>query len=233
MKKLVQLIRNNAQRAPAKIVAEDEPETLLLYDVIDAYWGVSASDFNKTLTGMAGKKVTLRVNSPGGDVFEGRAMATAIAQHGNVHAVIEGVAASAATYVTAACASVTIAQGAMYMIHNAWTMAYGNKAELRQSADLLDKIDETILDDYERKTGQDRTQLATWMNEETWFDADEAVEHGFADSVMTAGTGQAKKNAWDLSAYKNAPKPAPPDTSAEEAALRQRNLNRLRLHELG
>lgn len=231
MKKLVQLIRNNAKREPARIVAEDEADTLFLYDVIDPYWGVSASDFNKALAGMAGKKVTLRVNSPGGDVFDGRAMAAAIAQHGNVHAVIEGVAASAATYVTAACASVAIAKGAMYMIHNAWTMAYGNKDDLTQTASLLDKIDGTILDDYERKTGQSREQLAAWMNAETWFTADEAVEHGFADSVNE--TAQAK-NTWDLSAYQNAPKPAPaaPDP-AEWAALHQRNLNRLRLHEIG
>lgn len=231
MKKLVQLIRNNAKREPARIVAEDEADTLFLYDVIDPYWGVAASDFNKALAGMAGKKVTLRVNSPGGDVFDGRAMAAAIAQHGDVHAVIEGVAASAATYVTASCASVAIAKGAMYMIHNAWTMAYGNKDDLAQTASLLDKIDGTILDDYERKTGQSREQLAAWMNAETWFTADEAVEHGFADSVNE--TAQAK-NTWDLSAYQNAPKlaPAAPDP-AEWAALHQRNLNRLRLHEIG
>lgn len=231
MKQLVQLIRNNAQREPARIAAEDTPDTLYLYDVIDPYWGVSASDFNKALAGMAGKKVTLRVNSPGGDVFDGRAMAAAISQHGDVHAIIEGVAASAATYVTAACASVTIASGALYMIHNAWTMAYGNKADLLQTADLLDKIDGTILNDYERKTGQSRDQLAAWMDAETWFSAEEAVEHGFADSVAEA---TAAKNAWDLSAYKNAPKPtAPPDNTADWEALRQRNQNRLRLHELG
>jgi len=232
MKQLVQLIRNNARREPAKIVSESEPETLLLYDVIDPYWGVSASDFNKTLAGMTGKKVTLRVNSPGGDVFDGRAMAAAIQQHGNVHAVIEGVAASAATYVTAACASVTIAQGAFYMIHNAWTMAYGNKDDLRSTAGLLEKIDGSILDDYERRTSQPRDKLAAWMDAETWFTAAEAVEHGFVDSVSeTAST----KNSWDLSAYKNAPKAAPPAAAndPEIEALKQRNWNRLRLHEFG
>lgn len=245
MKKLVQLIRNNAQRAPAKIRAEDEPDTLLLYDVIDSYWGVSATDFNKALASMANKKVTLLVNSPGGDVFDGRAMASAIAAHGNVHAVIEGVAASAATYVTAACASVTIAKGAFYMIHNAWTMAYGDKEELRQTAELLDKIDETIVDDYERKTGQSREQLTAWMNAETWFTADEAVEHGFADALAgedsgsdgtaEGGDGDEAVNAWDLSAFKNAPKNAGKkklNNDAQWNALRQRNLNRLRLHEM-
>ena len=159
MKQLVQLIRNNAAREPARIVAESDPNTLFLSDVIDPYWGVSASDFNKALAGLSGQKVTLRVNSPGGDVFDGRAMAAAIAQHGDVHAVIEGLAASAATYVTAACASVSMAQGGFYMIHNAWTMGYGNKADFLQTADLLGKIDETIITDYASKSGQSRADI--------------------------------------------------------------------------
>lgn len=231
MKKLVQLIRANAAREPAKIKAEGEDATLFLYDVIDPYWGVSASDFNKALAGMAGKKVTLRVNSPGGDVFDGRAMAAAITQHGDVHAIIEGLAASAATYVTAACASVTIAQGSFYMIHNAWTMAYGNKVDLLQTADLLGKIDESIISDYQRKTGKSREEIAAWMSAETWFNSDEAVAHGFADSVSDKTQA---KNTWDLSAYNNAPKITPPaDDSASWEAVRQRNANRLRLHELG
>jgi len=230
MKQLVQLIRNNAKREPARIAAEDQPDTLFLYDVIDPYWGIGASDFNKSLAGMAGKKVTLRVNCPGGDVFEGRAMAAAIAQHGNVHAVIEGVAASAATFITASCATVTIAKGALYMIHNAWTMAYGNKSDLRQTANLLDTIDGTILDDYERRSGQPRDQLAAWMDAETWFNADQAVEQGFADSVSEVGQAQ---NSWDLSAYNNAPKPPAPVDDDQWEVIRQRNLNRLRLHELG
>lgn len=230
MKQLVQLIRNNAKREPARIAAEDQPDTLFLYDVIDPYWGIGASDFNKSLAGMAGKKVTLRVNCPGGDVFEGRAMAAAIAQHGDVHAVIEGVAASAATFITASCATVMIAKGALYMIHNAWTMAYGNKSDLRQTANLLDTIDGTILDDYERRSGQPRDQLAAWMDAETWFNADQAVEQGFADSVSEVGQAQ---NSWDLSAYNNAPKPPAPVDDDQWEVIRQRNLNRLRLHELG
>jgi ATP-dependent Clp protease protease subunit len=231
MKQLVQLIRNNAAREPARIVAESDPATLFLYDVIDPYWGVSASDFNKALAGLNGQKVTLRVNSPGGDVFDGRAMAAAIAQHGDVHAVIEGLAASAATYVTAACASVSMAQGGFYMIHNAWTMGYGNKADFLQSADLLAKIDETIITDYASKSGQSRADIAAWMDAETWFTADEALANGFIDAVNEKTSA---KNTWDLSAYNNAPKIMPPvDNTADWEAVRQRNANRLRLHEIG
>ncbi|SFM63807.1 head maturation protease, ClpP-related [Rugamonas rubra] len=231
MKKLVQLIRNNADRAPAKIRSEAEPETLFLYDVIDPYWGVGAAEFNKELAGMSGKKVTLRVNSPGGDVFDGRAMAAAIAAHGNVHAVIEGLAASAATYVTAACASVDIARGSFYMIHKAWTMAYGNDDDLIQTAALLGKIDQSIVADYARKTGKSNDEIVAWMKAETWFTADEALANGFVDSISETAKVE---NKWDLTAYNNAPKiTAKEDDPTHWEAVRQRNANRLRLHEFG
>lgn len=232
MKKLVQLIRNNAAREPAKIRAEGEDAVLYLYDVIDPYWGVGAAEFNKALAGMGGKKVTLRVNSPGGDVFDGRAMAAAIAQHGNVHAVIEGLAASAATYVTAACASVSIAAGSFYMIHEAWTMAYGNKADLTQTAALLGKIDDSIVADYARKTGKSNEEIVAWMQAETWFTADEAVANGFVDSISEVAKVE---NKWNLSAYNNAPQIVEPDKDSAKnwELLRQRNMNRLRLHEIG
>lgn len=231
MKKLVQLIRNNAGREPTKIHAEGEDATLYLYDVIDPYWGVGAAEFNKALAGLNGKKVTLRVNSPGGDVFDGRAMAAAIAQHGNVHAVIEGLAASAATYVTAACATVTIAAGSFYMIHEAWTMAYGNKGDLIQTAALLGKIDDSIVADYARKTGKSNDEIIAWMQAETWFTAEEAVANGFVDSISDVAKVE---NKWNLSAYNNAPQvdDAGADALQWEAA-RQRNMNRLRLHEIG
>lgn len=231
MKKLVQLIRNNATREPAKIKAEGEEATLYLYDVIDPYWGVGASEFNKALASLSGQKVTLRVNSPGGDVFDGRAMAAAIAQHGDVHAVIEGLAASAATYVTAAAKSVSIAPGSFYMIHNAWTMAYGNKEDLLQTANLLDKIDGTIVADYARKTGKSNDEIVAWMKAETWFTADEALANGFVDSISE---GSKVENKWDLSAYGNAPKiEQKADDEIDWTAIQQRNLNRLRLHEIG
>lgn len=231
MKKLVQLIRNNAGREPAKIRSEGEDATLYLYDVIDPYWGVGASEFNKALASLNGKKVTLRVNSPGGDVFDGRAMAAAIAQHGNVHAVIEGLAASAATYVTAACASVTIAAGSFYMIHEAWTMAYGNKGDLIQTAGLLGKIDDSIVADYAKKTGKSNDEIIAWMLAETWFTAEEAVENGFVDSISEVAKVE---NKWNLSAYNNAPQVDDAGADALQwEATRQRNMNRLRLHEIG
>lgn len=232
MKKLVQLIRANASREPVQIKAEGDSATLYLYDVIDPYWGVNANDFNKALAELKGKAVNLRINSPGGDVFDGRAMATAIAEHGNVTAYIDGLAASAATYVALAAKSVVMAEGGFFMIHNAWTMAYGNKNDLTETAALLDKIDASLVNDYAKKTGKSAEEIAAWMNAETWFSAQEALDNGFVDSI---GDAPAANNKWDLSAYANAPKIEPKqDDEAELAALvRQRNLNRLRLHEIG
>ncbi|KIF80782.1 head maturation protease, ClpP-related [Noviherbaspirillum autotrophicum] len=231
MKKLVQLIRNNASRDPVKIRAEGDAATIYLYDVIDPYWGIGAAEFNKTLAELSGQAVTLRINSPGGDVFDGRAMATAIAQHGNVTAYIDGLAASAATYVAIAAKSVIMAEGSFFMIHEAWTMAYGNKHDLTETAALLDKIDGSIINDYAKKTGKSVEEIAAWMKAETWFTAQEALDNGFVDSI---GDAPAANNRWDLSAYSNAPKiEQKQDNSPNWEVVRQRNLNRLRLHEIG
>jgi ATP-dependent Clp protease protease subunit len=210
-KKLLQLIKDNINRDEPMILvvnADTDEPTLYLYDVIDKYWGVSASEFNKELMLHAGKTVHLRINSPGGDVFEAEAMATFIKQHGNVIAHIDGYAASAATRVASAAKTVEIAESGFYMIHNSWTMAYGNKDELRSTADLLAKVDETIIGDYARKTGNTVEQIIEWMNAETWFTAEEAKANGFVDSIFTkdADTGtQAKNKAWNLTAFENAP----------------------------
>lgn len=239
-KRLLQLIRDNARResSPIKTEIRADGATIYLYDVIDPYFGIGSEDFNKELAALKGTKVQLRINSPGGDVFEARAMATAIAQHGDVHAYIDGLAASAATYIGIAAKTVQIAEGAFFMIHNAWTFAYGNKADLINTADLLDKVDQSIIADYARKTGKSVEEIAAWMNAETWFTAQETVDHGFADSIFKAGDApeQAQaQNTWNLKAYSNAPKalvePKPPEPNWAQQV--EANRNRLRLLEVG
>lgn len=204
-KRLLQLLRDNAQRQPQGLRMEQTAEaaTIYLYDVIDPYWGISATEVVKQIAGLHGTPIHLRINSPGGDVFDGRAIATAIAQHGNVTAWIDGLAASAATYVATAAKTVNMAEGAFFMIHEAWTYAYGNKRDLTDTAALLDKIDQSIVNDYARKTGQATDQLNTWMQAETWFDASEAKSNGFVDAIVDSATAS---NSWNLSAYANTPK---------------------------
>lgn len=211
-KKLLQLIKDNIHRPEPslKVVNESaETATIYLYDVIDDYFGVSAADFNKELMALSGKEVHLRINSPGGDVFAAEAMATFIKQHGNVHAHIDGYAASAATRIASAAKTVQIAEQGFYMIHNAWTLAIGNKEELRSTADLLDKIDASIIAGYAIKTGNTTAQISEWMAAETWFSAQEALNNGFVDSIYTAQTDENapkdKATAWNLAAFEHAP----------------------------
>lgn len=244
-KKLLQLIKDNISHAdnPAlTVVNTSETEaTMYLYDVIDEYWGISAADFNKELIALNGKTVHLRINSPGGDVFAAEAMATMIKQHGNVLAHIDGYAASAATRIASAAKSVEISEQGFYMIHNAWTFAYGNKNELRATADLLDKVDDTIIADYAKKTGKSKEQIVQWMDAETWFNAQEALDNGFVDSVYTGenkeSTAANKKN-WNLSAFNNAPSaltqpPEPPKDLLDLAKTQiEANARRLQLLEI-
>jgi len=188
------------------------------------------------LAGAGERNVALHVNSPGGDVFEARAMVSAIRAHQakghTVTAYIDGLAASAATYLALSANATHIAEGGMFMVHNSWTLAWGNKAELRATANLLEKIDGTIAADYARKTGASAEQIGAWMDAETWFTADEAKAAGFVDSVMRPpGKEEAKAARWNLSAYANAPKlpqkPAQADIDAHAARLHQLNRSRL------
>lgn len=213
--KLLQLARNNAAASkPLRAETAGSEATIYLHGVIGGWWGdIDETEFAKALAGIEADTIHLRIDSPGGDVFAARAMMTAISQHkAKVVAHVDGLAASAATGICMACDEVEISQGAGFMIHNAWTIAIGNKGEMRKTGDLLDKIDVGLTNDYARRTGKSTDEVAAWMDAETWFTADEAKEHGFADTVVEV-VGKRTSNTWDLSAYNNAPKPA---TEAKE-----------------
>ena len=220
--KLLQLaIDNKAVPKLFSVRVEDNATRIDLYDVIDSYYGVSATDFCAALNNIKDGDISLHINSPGGDVFDARAMVAAIAAHpSNITAYIDGLAASAASYVAMACDKVVMQDGAMMMIHRAWSISMGNASDMRATADLLDKIDCSIVNDYARKTGLPAAQIIDLMEAETWMTAQEAVDKGFADEMATNEKGKTK-NAWNLSAYKNAPAPEPdaePDYSNEARA---------------
>lgn len=242
--KLLQLLEDNARsdRATPAIRSEAAGERVkvYVYDVIDSYWGASAKDLVAALATAADRPVDLHINSPGGDVFEARAMSAAVRAHAaGVTVYIDGLAASAASYLMLAGQQVHIADGAMVMVHNAWTIAWGNKQELRDTADLLEKIDGTIAADYLRKTGASVDQVASWMDAETWFTAQEALDAKLVDSIVgaeAAAAADATEAAarWNLSAYANAPKlarrpPAANDEAIAAQADRVARLNRSRL----
>lgn len=187
--------------------ADDKEATVYIYDVIGGwYGGVDAQEFAQLLSAITADTIHVRINSPGGDVFDGRAIATALkAHHAKVIAHIDGLAASSASWIALAADEVKIAQGAFFMIHNAWTTVMGDKRDMNDSAKLLEKIDASFVQDYAKRTGQKESQIVEWMDAETWFTADEAVKYGFADSLAESDKPETS-NAWNLAAYSNAPK---------------------------
>ncbi|KFL51656.1 peptidase S14 [Burkholderia pyrrocinia] len=209
--RILQLLNDNraAPRAFSVKASDDgSVATVYLYDVIvtDDWWGgVSAQAFVQALAGITADTIHLRINSPGGDVFAARAMETALRGHSaRVIAHVDGVAASAASFVMLAADEVEITDGAFVMIHNAWTFAMGNADDLRESAKLLDAVDASLVRTYAKETGQSEDDISAWMAAETWMSSDEAVQRGFADRLAGAGA-DAQASAWNLSAYDRAP----------------------------
>ncbi len=205
------LLAKNKGIGHFKAEKTDSEATIYLYDAIvssdlEAEWfgGVSPKAFISELKAIDAPTINLRINSPGGSVFAARAMEQAMREHKSkivVH--VDGYSASAASFLMMAADEIVMATGAMVMIHNAWTGLWGNADDLRKEADLLDKIDGTLVDTYAARTAQEPQQIAKWMAAETWFNADEAVANGFADRKSeSAAKAKAK---WDLSAYTNAP----------------------------
>jgi len=212
--------------------ADGAEATIYLYDLIDPYWGVGAAQFVKDLAAVTAPVVNLRINSPGGDVFDGRAIATAIREHGSkVVAHVDGLAASAASFIALAADEVVMAPGAMMMIHRASSLAWGNAEDMLHLADVLEKIDDSLVAEYVRETGQEEAQVREWLNAETWFTADEAVQYGFADRLSEEAV--AVDNAWDLTVFARGPAAAPVASDSKDADTEHADrVRRLRLLEL-
>lgn len=170
-------------------------------------WGVSAKQFITDLQGVpADHSILLRIHSPGGEVFDGNAIANALQRRGNVEVQIEGLAASMATVISLSGAPVKMAENGFYMIHNPWGMAMGDAAELRDQAELLDKIRLNMVNAYAAKSGQSAEQITEWMDAETWFTAAEAQAAGFVDEVTDGMAIAATANKFSrLAKFKNPP----------------------------
>lgn len=132
----------------------------------------------------AEEDIVIRLNSNGGDVFEGVEMYTYIKDHPK-HITVEvtGIAASAATFIVSGADTAIMNVGTTYMVHEAETLAWGNKSQLKKTLDALETIDQSILNIYTDRTGQTAEQIKEWMDAAKWFTADEAVKYGFADEV--------------------------------------------------
>ena len=207
---LIKLLGSNAKRGTFSA----EANTIYIYDVIvgsdvEAEWfgGISPKPFIDALKGMTGD-VHLRINSPGGDVFGANAMAQAMREYknGQIVAHVDGIAASAASVLAITAAQTVMAPGSLMMIHNAWTMAAGDRHDFLDTASILEKVDGMLSQAYAAKSGGNVKAFAVMMDAETWFTPEEAVATGLANSVAEATPSAKASSSWDLSAFTNPPK---------------------------
>jgi ATP-dependent Clp protease, proteolytic subunit ClpP len=168
---------------------------LLLYGAIsDRSWSsddVTPRLFAEDLRALGGKSLTVRINSPGGDVFAAQSIYNQLRTYGGrVTVRIDGLAASAATIVACAGDTVIMPTNALYMIHNPATVTVGDAAEMRTAADVLDTVRETIVNVYQKRTGDQLTaeELTAMMDDETWMTAQEALAYGFVDQIDEQST---------------------------------------------
>lgn len=170
-----------------------------LYDEIGENWfggGISAKSFIDELNGLSRdiSTVRLRINSPGGDVFDAFAMYQALLRHpANVVAEIDALAASAASVIAMAGDTIRMADTSLMMIHEPWTFTLGNSAEHREQADLLDQVAGNILRAYARRQDVDAEAIRAAMAAETWYTAAEAKEAGLVDEIVDAPVAVAAK----------------------------------------
>jgi ATP-dependent protease ClpP protease subunit/phage major head subunit gpT-like protein len=172
--------------APRAALPRAEAHEMTIDGVIG--WDVTAAGVRESLRAIPDDApLTLRVNSPGGIATEGFAIYNLLAQRkGKTTARVEGLAASAASYIIMAATRVEMAEASFLMIHNASVMTWGNKEDHDASRALLAKIDELMVRIYARRTGGDPDEIAAMMTAETWLTGDEAKAHGFADAVLKA-----------------------------------------------
>jgi len=210
---------------------DNNEATLYIYDVIVSdeveaeYWGgVAPESFIKTLNEITANVIHLRINSPGGSVFAARSMEQALREHpANIIVHVDGYAASAASFLAMAADEVVMNQGGFLMIHKANTVAYGNTDDLISTADLLEKIDNSLVTTYQNRTKQEPEQIKQWMAAETWFGADEAIALGFAERIDEGV--KAENKSWNLSAYEHAPENLTETTVEPDEGKTKLNMN--------
>jgi len=171
---------------------------LRLYDLIGEGWfgGISAKQFAEDLAALeleAGDELTIRVNSPGGSVFDGLAIYNQLKQHPATKIVkVEGLAASAASFIIQAADQVEVAEASFVMIHRAWFVTIGDADDHLKSAALLEQNDGVIADIYAKRSKKPAAEWTEAMSAETWYTGPEAVEAGLADRLIPETSEEAE-----------------------------------------
>ncbi|MEU6582824.1 head maturation protease, ClpP-related [Nocardia sp. NPDC046763] len=186
--------------------AKGDNPTVYLFDEIDSYWGVSAEEFARELDGIDAEQITVKINSPGGNVYDGLAIMNALIDHpAKIITSVEGLAASAASFIAMAGDERVMRPGAELMIHNAWMVAIGSATDLRAAADQLERTSANLASIYADRSGGELADWQAAMDAETWYSAQEAVDAGLADRIEKAGKAAdaepTSKARWDLSRF--------------------------------
>lgn len=201
--------------------SNDKPAQVHLYDEI-GFWGVSAGDFMDELKGISASAIELRVNSPGGEIFDGFAIYNALNSHpAEITAYVDGLAASAASFIIQAADRIVAQETSQVMIHAGIGFAFDNAKGLRALADQLDQLSGMIANIYAARSGVDVAEWLAAMDAETWYTAEEAQRAGLVDEVQPMkrkrGGEEGKEDklavpfaAWDLSVYQYAGREAAP-----------------------
>lgn len=175
--------------------ADDETE-ITIYGIIGNSWwsdSVSASDIDEALKTAKGD-LLIHLNSPGGDAFDGIAIYNRLKKHsGKVTIHVDGWACSAASVIAMAADELIMGLGSMFMIHEASSMVWGTKTQMRKEADVLDELEEGIIDIYMTKAKVSREDIRAAVDAETWYSAQKAVDIGFATKTSNDG-GDEKDN---------------------------------------
>lgn len=167
----------------------DTDRSISVYDVIGYdYWsgdGVTSKRIAGALRGMGEGPVTVNINSPGGDMFEGLAIYNLLREHpGEVTVRVMGLAASAASVIAMAGDTIQIARAGFFMVHNAWVVAMGNRNDLVEAAAWLEPFDRAMADIYAARTGDSIDEVLRIMDAETWIGGADAIERGMADELL-------------------------------------------------
>jgi ATP-dependent protease ClpP protease subunit len=178
----------------------DDPNTITIFDMIgEDFWtggGFTAKRMSAALRSIGKNDITVQINSPGGDMFEGISIYNMLRGHpAKVTIEVMGWAASAASIIAMAGDEIRMGLGTFMMVHNAWGVVVGNRHDMRSAADMFDGFDAAIADIYEARSGMKRAGIEKLMDAETFMGASEAVKNGFADIVaddISAVAGDAK-----------------------------------------
>lgn len=185
---------------------DDTIAEIEIFDDIDSAYGVGPQNFKAKFDKINdAKTIKLLVNSPGGSVFDGMAIYNILrASRAKLDVEVIGLAASVASIIALAGRSLTIADGAYFMIHNPFTITAGGAEDLRKTADLLDKMQGEFITIYRGKSGLSDKEIKALMEQETWMTAAEAIRYGFADKVEDYGQ-LAARTQFNLARFQHAP----------------------------